>query len=215
MVSLSASHERVLQAIRAGQSRAQEIAAELHVDVSGVRRHLATLQSLGLAEGYDIVAGPGRPQRHYRLTALGRETGPRNYPLLLAMLLQRVADGDGRKQLLRYLESIAKDLAGPVDSAKDARHRLEVLLARYNALGFEATLKADGGDVVISQRNCPFLAVASGDPAAICEHMDEAMMRTALPGAKVHLESTMARGDAFCRHRITVARDPSGQRRSG
>lgn len=211
MAGLTVSKERVLGVLRDGPLRAQEIADRLGVDPSAVRRHLEQLVALGMVEPYDVVQGPGRPKRFFRITPAGRETGPRNYPLLLAALMRKVADGDGRKQLFRYLEAIAGDLAGSPSKGADAKKRLDLLLAKYNALGFEAEVVTEGRATVLIQRNCPFLSAATGDPEALCEHLDEGIIRAALPRQNVRLDAALAKGAPFCRH-IIEAKRPKGPR---
>lgn len=199
---LSGSQKRVLEELKE-PSRANEVAARLGVDTSAVRRHLDNLVSQGLVESFDVRDGPGRPKRFYKVTDAGRELGPRNYPLLLAMLMKKVSEGEGRKKLLRYLEQIAADLAGPEAKHKDAHMRLDLLLAKYNALGFEAEIQKEGGEMVLVQRNCPFLAAASADPQGFCTSFDEGIMRTMLPDHNVVLDSSQAHGDHICRHIIS------------
>lgn len=200
--NLSDSQQRVLEELKE-PSRASDVAARIGVDTSAVRRHLDNLVSQGLVESYDVREGPGRPKRFYKVTDAGRELGPRNYPMLLAMLMKKVSEGEGRKKLLKYLEQIAADLAGPESKHKDAQMRLDLLLAKYNALGFEAEIRKENGQMVLVQRNCPFLAVASTDPQGFCTYFDEGMMRTMLPDHDFVLESSQAHGDHICRHVIT------------
>lgn len=206
MVNLSQSQERVLAALKPAPSRVQDIADALGVDASAIRRHLDNLAALGIVESYDVIEGPGRPKRFFRLTATGRENGPRNYPLLLASLLKKVSVGEGRKRLFRYLESIAADLAGPEAKTTDAKKRLDLLLAKYNSLGFQAEIVKERGRTTLVQRNCPFLAAATGDPEALCQHLDEGIVRAVLPGANVSLAAALAKGDPLCRHIISKPR---------
>jgi predicted ArsR family transcriptional regulator len=202
MPNLSASQQRVLAELKE-PARAHDVAERLAIDPSAVRRHLDNLVSQGLVESHDVRDGPGRPKRFYQVSSAGRELGTRNYPLLLALLMRKVSEGEGRKKLLRYLEAIAADLAGPGSRHKDAKLRLDLLLAKYNQLGFEAELTMEGDQMVLVQRNCPFLAAASSDPQAFCRHLDEGMMRAALPGHEVVLRSSQAHGDHVCRHAIS------------
>jgi predicted ArsR family transcriptional regulator len=211
MAGLSGSQERVLRALQIGPQRAQEIADRLGIDPSAVRRHLDNLLAMGLVEATDMIDGPGRPKRSFRLTAAGRESGPRNYPLLLASLMQKISQVGGRKQLFRYLESIAADLAGPQTKNEDAKKRLDLLLAKYNGLGFQAEIVKERGETVLVQRNCPFLAAATGDPEAFCQHMEEGLIRTFLPGAAVELQSALARGETACRHLIRPSKKSARQ----
>ena len=203
MPNLSESQQRVLAELKHEPRRAHDIAAALGVDAAAVRRHLDNLTSQALVESYNVIDGPGRPKKFFRITDAGRETGPRNYPLLLAMLMQKVSEGEGRKKLLKYLEAIASDLAGPDPKQKDAKMRLDLLLAKYNQLGFQAEIRKEDGQLVLIQRNCPFLATAKGDPQGFCQYFDEGIMRAALPGQEVTLLSSLARGDVICRHVIS------------
>jgi predicted ArsR family transcriptional regulator len=202
VANLSGSQQRVLEELKEPR-RATEVAKRLGVDTSAVRRHLDNLVSQGLVESYDVREGPGRPKRFYKVTQSGRELGPRNYPLLLAMLMRKVSEGDGRKKLLKYLEAIAADLAAPDPKQKDAKLRLDLLLAKYNALGFEAELGKENGQMVLVQRNCPFLAAATQDPEGFCTYFDQGIMRNMLPGHDVVLQTSQAHGDHVCRHIIT------------
>jgi DeoR family transcriptional regulator, suf operon transcriptional repressor len=207
--NLSESQKRVLAELKHEPRRVHDIAATLGTDVAAVRRHLENLASQGLVESYNVIDGPGRPKKFFRITDAGRETGPRNYPLLLAMLMQKVSEGEGRKKLLKYLESIAADLAGPDGKHRDAKMRLDLLLAKYNQLGFQAEIRKEDGQTVLVQRNCPFLAAAKGDPQGFCHYFDEGMIRAALPGHDVTLQSSLAHGDMICRHVISGKSRPA------
>lgn len=202
MPHLSGSQQRVIEELKEPQ-RAGDVARRLGVDTSAVRRHLDNLVSQGLVESYDVREGPGRPKRFYKVTAAGRELGTRNYPMLLAMLMKKVSEGEGRKKLLKYLEAIAADLAGPESKHKDAQMRLDLLLAKYNALGFEAEIRKEDGEMVLIQRNCPFLAAATEDPQGFCTYFDEGIMRNMLPDHDIVLRTSQAHGDHICRHVIS------------
>jgi predicted ArsR family transcriptional regulator len=204
---ITPAQERLLSLLRPGPQDAQAIALQLKVDASAVRRHFAKLEAMGLVAPRDVVHGRGRPRKVYELTEAGREQGPRNYPLLLALLMRKVSDRHGRKELLRQLESIARDLSGPAARAAPARVRLDLLLIEYRRLGFEAELEQGRGEVTLVQRNCPFLAAAKDDPEALCRHLDEGILRAALPGREVTLLESLAKGDAECRHRIALRRE--------
>ena len=132
------------------------------------------------------------------LEALGYTDG-----LLLAMLMQKVSEGEGRKKLLKYLEAIASDLVGPDVKQKDAKMRLDLLLAKYNQLGFQAEIRKEDGQLVLIQRNCPFLVAAKSDPQGMCNYFDEGIMRAALTGQDITLQSSLAHGDVICRHVIS------------
>lgn len=191
-----------MQALRTGPLRAQGLAKVLGVDTSAARRQLVALTAYGLVEAEDNVAGRGRPKRSYKLTAAGLETGPRNYAFLLASLMQKVAETSGRKQLMRFLEEIAADLAGPAKQQQAAKARLDILLLKYNELGFQSSAAARGPEISLVHRNCPFFAAAATDPAAMCHHLDKGILEAAYPGARVQVVSSMAEGAPTCRFKI-------------
>lgn len=192
--------------------RAQDLATSLGVDTSAVRRHLVALAAFGLVEATDLVAGRGRPKRSYRLTASGMETSPRNYPFLLASLMQKVSESGGRKQLLRFLEEIAVDLAGPVNKQQAAKTRLDVMLLKYNDLGFQSSAMSKGPEISLTHHNCPFFAAASADPDAMCHHLDKGILEVAYPGSRVEVLSTMAAGAPACHFKIRLATPGLGAR---
>jgi predicted ArsR family transcriptional regulator len=144
----------------------------------------------------------------YGLNAAGWETFPRDYALLLSALMRRVATVHGREALLRHLEGIAQELGGALATEHDMDKRLRRLLKLYNDLGFEADVKREGRDIVLTQRNCPFLKTARDDPDALCKCLDEGIMRAAVPEALVSLRQTLARGDGLCRHEIRLKSTP-------
>jgi DeoR family transcriptional regulator, suf operon transcriptional repressor len=194
----------ILTLLREGPRQAQDLAAALGIDASAARRHLEDLRAAGLVDAEDVVAGPGRPKKMYRLTAQGQEAFPRDYALLLGLLVAKVREARGEKDLRDLMARIAKDLAAPLAAKASGKERLAALLALYNELGFEASLDRAPGGHVLTQRNCIVLRTARDDPALLCECFDEGVMRAALPGAKVEFLGSLATGARVCRHRIAL-----------
>jgi len=197
----------ILAMLRERRIQAQEIAAFLSIDTSAARRHLESLAADGLVDSEDVIEGPGRPKKMYGLTTAGREEFPRDYALLLDLVLSKVTKEVGRDELERVMSLIAKDL-GRQASGKTTKERLDAMLSLYNRLGFDASIEKAAGSLRLVQRNCIFLQTARGDPPLLCKCLDEGIMRAALPGAKVDLEASLAVGDAQCQHRIQLARAP-------
>ena len=192
----------ILARLRDGARQSQDLAEELGIDTSAVRRHLENLRAQGLVETSDVIEGPGRPKKLYALTAAGREVFPRDYALLLDLVLATVTKDRGRADLERIMTLIAKDLGRRVEG-KSTAERLDAMLALYNKLGFEAELERRGtGEVCLRQRNCIFLKTARGDPPLLCKCLDEGIMKAAIPGSRIELEASLAVGDAHCRHVI-------------
>ena len=60
--ALAPTRKAILEAIkRAGGLRAEELAEQLQITVSGVRQHLAALQSEGFISHTTVRGQPGRP----------------------------------------------------------------------------------------------------------------------------------------------------------
>ena len=196
---------QILALLREGRQQAQDLAAILGIDTSAVRRHLEVLRGEGLVDTEDVVEGPGRPKKMYGLTLAGREAFPRDYALLLDLVLSRVAKEGGRDELERLMTIIAKDLGRQIEG-KTTEERVDAMLALYNKLGFDASIERRGSEIELVQRNCIFLKTARGDPPLLCECLDEGIMRAAIPGSKVELGSSLAVGDTHCRHRIQLPR---------
>ncbi|MGQ0535102.1 MAG: helix-turn-helix transcriptional regulator [Methanobacteriota archaeon] len=194
----------ILRALRDGPRQAQDIAAELAVDTSSVYRHLEALRAEGLVAAEDVIEGPGRPKKRYRLTHEGQEAFPRDYSLLLSALLCEVETRGGRQALLSHLDAIARNLAASLANGADVDQRLAALVDLYNRLGFEASVERHGNDVLLVQRNCPFLKTARKDPEALCECLDEGIMKAAVPEALVDLRETLAKGGRRCMHIIRL-----------
>lgn len=195
----------ILARLRDRPRQAQDLAAHLGIDTSAVRRHLENLRGEGLVETEDVIDGPGRPKKMYALTWAGRETFPRDYALLLDLVLGKLEEARGRNELERVAKLIAKDIASQVDGRTRER-RIAALVELYNRLGFEASIEPQGDGYVLCQRNCIFLKTARSDPPLMCQCFDEGIIGEALPDAGVELESSLAHGDAHCRHRIRFAK---------
>lgn len=202
---LTDAQASILARLRDAPRQAQEVAAELGIDTSAARRHLENLREMGLVEPADVVEGRGRPKKRYAITPAGREAFPRDYALLLDLVLAKLGERRDRRELESLMRLVAKDLAAGIEGDSTAA-RLRGLLAFYNRLGFDASLERAGGETVLEQRNCIVLKTARGDPALLCECFDEGILRAALPGARVRLLASQARGDATCRHAISQGR---------
>lgn len=204
---VSTAREAVLAALRDGPVQAAELAGPLGVNPSTVRRHLEALLEEGQVAAFDRIDGPGRPKKLYALTEEGLESFPRDYALLVELLLDQVESDLGREPLVALMDGIAARLGRSVAlAAREPEDRLRRARALYNDLGFEAAIEDHGEEKHLVQRNCPFLKVARRDPDALCSCLDEGILRTAIPGVEVELLETMARGSPRCRHRVVLPR---------
>jgi len=198
----------ILALLRAGPRQAKDLARELAIDTSAVRRHLETLRAGGFVVADDEIAGRGRPKKMYGLTPQGRETFRRDYALLLDLVLDKLAQQGGPKAVESLLRLIATDIAQGVDGATHAE-RVRRLVSIYNELGFEASVVKEGRSLVLVQHNCIFLKTAQKDPRLLCQCLDEGIMHAALPAARIELRSSIALGQPHCAHVIDVERGRS------
>jgi predicted ArsR family transcriptional regulator len=192
----------ILAALRDGPRQAQEVASGLGIDTSAARRHLENLREDGLVSASDSVQGPGRPKKRYALTDAGREAFPRDYALLLDLVLAKLAERRDRREVESLMRLVAKDVAAGIEGSEAAR--IKALVALYNRLGFDASVERAGAAYVLTQRNCIFLKTARSDPHLLCQCLDEGIIRAALPDARVVLESSLATGAPRCRHAIRM-----------
>ena len=67
--TLPSAWQDVLRFIKKrGEARAEELAAELGITVSGIRQHLTAMTRDGLVSVAERREGPGRPKHYYALT---------------------------------------------------------------------------------------------------------------------------------------------------
>ncbi|MGB1587050.1 MAG: helix-turn-helix transcriptional regulator [Thermoplasmatota archaeon] len=204
MVKPAGNALRTLHLLREGPQTAQALAAQLGLDVSSIRRHLDSLIDREFLRFDDVVDGPGRPKRYYKLTDAGWESFPRDYAFLLGALLDKLQARIGRDAILATFSEIAVELAADIPRDQPVAARLEALKQLYMDLGFEARLEEkQDGRLELIQQNCPFLKTAKADPAGLCECLDEGIIRCAMPDAEVELGDCMATGDRRCSHLIT------------
>lgn len=195
----------ILALLRDGRQQARDLAAALSIDTSAVRRHLENLRADGLVDAEDVVQGPGRPKKMYGLTTAGRESFPRDYALLLNLVIAKVGQTQGRKELEAVMRAIAQDLARGLGAEPDPLRRLNALVALYQKLGFDASVSRTPHGYALTQRNCIFLKAATADPSLLCECFDEGIMRAALPRARVTFAGSLATGETRCRHLLALA----------
>ncbi|HJW36407.1 MAG TPA: helix-turn-helix domain-containing protein, partial [Actinomycetes bacterium] len=72
---------------RNGSQTVAQLGAALSLSGVAVRRHLETLEHIGLVQQSSRPQGRGRPAYVYVLTELGHDLFPRNYHQLVAQLL--------------------------------------------------------------------------------------------------------------------------------
>ena len=106
--------------LKRGPVTASDIAEELQLSAAGVRRHVDKLVSEGLAEACAPrnVAGEeqgrGRPAKHFRLTAAGRERFGSNYDGLALDAVELIQCIGGEDAVRDFARSRVEKILGRV-----------------------------------------------------------------------------------------------------
>lgn len=207
------TRDRVLEAItEGGPITAAQVADELGLTATGVRRHLDHLAADGLIVSRETGGkrGRGRPARSWVLSDTGHDALPADYDVLAAdavrFLREHAGDGAVRafaEQRVREVETrYADEIAAAGD---DPRARTDALVEALRGDGFAASARPlQGPDdrrgrrtvgVQLCQGHCPVQHVASEFPE-LCEAEADAFSR--LLGVHVQRLATLAHGDHVC-----------------
>ena len=157
----------VLQLRRAGEATVGDLAEHLGVSDVATRRHLGVLADEELITSRVVADGPGRPARHYRLTARADRLFPQRAADVADELLQFIEDTQGREGLRAYLswrlERQCAELEGRV-TADSLQERLDQLAEALSQAGFEATVDEAEGRFLLRQEHCAIYDVAKEHP---------------------------------------------------
>jgi predicted ArsR family transcriptional regulator len=192
-----------------GLSSIQQMAETLGVTHEAVRKQVVDLERSGWIES-DCPPDqarrrePGRPALRYCLTSAGDHFFPKQYPELLVTLLDSTSAEKGEKTVAavlgRMTDEIVDRLHGietlPLDRAVDE------LRAIYRDGDPFTHVERRGEDLVIVERNCPYLDVALERPA-ICSTTVSALRR--LTACEVVRERRFQDGDGRCEFHVRAA----------
>lgn len=170
----------VLHLRRAGDATVCDLAAHLGVSDVATRRHLGVLEDEDLVASRDVVDGPGRPARHYRLTERAERLFPQRVADVADELLQFIEDTQGRDGLRAYLawrlERQCAELEDQV-TADRLDERLAQLAQALSEAGFDARVERvsgpsgpEGGSAptgerfLLRQEHCAIYDVAKDHP---------------------------------------------------
>ncbi|MGH9281050.1 MAG: helix-turn-helix transcriptional regulator [Acidimicrobiales bacterium] len=202
---MSGSRNDLLLALKkAGEARAEELAATLGVTVSAVRQQVDALQSEGLVTFREERGGRGRPKHHYRLTREAEGFFPKSYGDLTNELLGYVTDAQPelidaifeRRRERRTVQAQAR-VAG-----KPFPEQVEELARILDEDGYLADFEAlPNGTFRITEHNCAVLDVAERYGKACSSEIG--FLRDVLPGASVERVSHMISGAHSCAYVVT------------
>lgn len=200
--------EIMLKMLKAGQISATQLAAELGLSATGIRRHLDALVDDGLAE----LAPPrrshsrGRPAKSFRLTTKGRAQFGHEYDTLAALALETLRETAGdaavKEFAIKRVERIVEGIAAPhaADQAS-IRKTANAVVEAFSNHGYAATVTQAGQGVQICQHHCPIAEVAQEFPE-LCEAEHQVIAE--LLGHHVQPLASIADGHNICTTNIPI-----------
>jgi predicted ArsR family transcriptional regulator len=201
-----------------GSSTAADLAQRLGLTPAAVRRHLDHLVEQGAVEAVEqrpaAARGRGRPARHFRLTAAGRDRFDHGYDDLAAEALRFLAETGGDDAVAafarRRVSFIERDFHA-VAASHPELSSAEVLARVLSNEGYAATVRElpvvsvtstsavagvpAGTAEQLCQQHCPVSHVAHEFPQ-LCEAETEAISKVL--GTHVARLATIAHGDGVC-----------------
>lgn len=199
---------------------AADVADELGLSTAGVRRHLDRLVEDGLAEtcAPRAVAGEeqgrGRPAKHFRLTAAGREQFGSDYDALAVEAVDLIAELGGEDAVRRFaqaraerifagVEPVSRDEATvPSEATGPSEPAVRRVAAALEAHGYVPSLRRTAAGIQICQHHCPVSAVAAAYPE-FCEAEHEVLAK--LVDTHVQPLALIADGHGVCTTNIPLA----------
>jgi predicted ArsR family transcriptional regulator len=186
-----------------GPQTATELAGQLGVSPTAVRRHLDALVATGRVEERHAPGTPrgrGRPARLFHLTDAGRSAFPHAYDDLALTALRFVAAQGGpdavRAVAEAQLAGLEQRCSAAVESVTGAPvDRAQALAGALTAEGYAASASAISGGGQLCQHHCPVAHVAAEFPQ-LCEVETAVIGR--LVGTHVQRLATIAHGDGVC-----------------
>jgi predicted ArsR family transcriptional regulator len=164
------SRQRILEHIkRAGAASVAELSRALGLTPVTIRHHLEALQADRLLEPPQPrrKAGPGRPEKVYRLSPVADRSMPRNYGELCACLLQEVREQPAGRPLGRLLTEMGEQhgQAARARGQPGSRSRQQAVCEFLDQRGYFPRLERQGGQLKLTLANCPYLEAARETPA--------------------------------------------------
>ncbi|HUH36472.1 MAG TPA: MarR family transcriptional regulator [Spongiibacteraceae bacterium] len=167
-----------------------DLARKLDVTRNAVRQHLAALERDQLIERHGSRPTGRRPEQLYRLSDQGRALFPKQYPLMARLLIERIIQQEGQKNLAKLMRELGRDLALSLQTTAIAE---EQIVGHMNRSGYEASVFfRSGGDAEIHAHNCVFHDLAAEYPE-VCE-FDLAFLNTLSQRDVEHAECIVRQG---------------------
>jgi predicted ArsR family transcriptional regulator len=200
---------RILEYIRKHQTASvRELSTLMRLSGANIRHHLSLLASNDLIEAVGMRReGRGRPKKVYGLSR--RELGD-GLDILSDNLLEIWEEGIPEEELDGELMSLAKRLAGYVESNTQEIKLVTATVAKLNELSYQARWEASAAGARIILGHCPYAAISSKHPE-LCR-MDGLILETRLgvlfeQTAKLQLND---KGLTFCAFQMVKGMYPKG-----
>lgn len=210
--SLEGSRLEILAIIhKQGSASIDQIAQEIGLAPGTVRRHLDILQRDRLVSFERARKKAGRPEFVYFLTEEGHESGYREYPKLLTLLLDELTTltptelvDKGGEELLRFLigrisDQVSRPYMEPGQLPQEVR--VAKLKQALTDGGFSPEVTQGDRQVEIRLCNCPFRAVALCQKL-VC-HFDHGLIANIL-GVEPVCQYTIHDGNNTCCYSATL-----------
>jgi predicted ArsR family transcriptional regulator len=209
---------RILQLLqREGHATVDGLAKAIGLAPATIRRHLDILQRDRLVAFEEVRKKTGRPEYSFFLTEDGQEALPKDYDVLLDLVIRELAEmkpgdtsGLGGSEILDQIfrsmsdkvwNEYREEIAG-----KSVRQRLETLIDLLTQEDFspEVNVEVESGTLRVRLLNCPYRSVAMQNHA-ICTY-DERLIGTILDLTTVR-DSSIQHGQPGCTYSATI--DPA------
>lgn len=182
---------------------AKELAARLALSLNAVRHHLKELEAEGVLEYVREHRSVGAPAFAYRLSAQGQALFPRRYQETLSLILDQVAEREGRAasvaMLERHLERLAEKLKDEL-AGLTPEQRMDRITRMREEDGYMAEWHSAGpGEATLREHNCAIHAIAEQYPE-IC--VAEKKLYEVLLGATVERRSHILGGCSACEYHV-------------
>ena len=169
------SRTAILQLLCASGHTAGELASELRISASAVRKTLGRLQAEGLVRYNRLARGVGKPAHQYELTAEGELRLSRAYLRLLQALLEEIEGSLPPSGVEKLMRAVGERLAPPVIE-RSLHDRVAAAVVTLNDLGASASKIDSPAGLRIECTCCAIGAVVIEHPLA-CKGM-EALLAT-------------------------------------
>ncbi len=205
LTNMADMQRRILTILkRHGESSTAQIAERAQVSYEGARQQIKQLEAAGWVrrEERPNPTGVGRPLGHYSLSPAGEHLFPKNYDALALDLMDAIGDALGQEGLRQVLSALTDVQVGEWKSRLedlDLEERLEALRGIYLEEDPFTQVASEDGELQLVERNCPYLNVASKQPA-ICSLTVSSLSR--LVGYRVRRVDRFQEGDGRCTFRV-------------